>query len=59
MHFASEPKRISKLEYRIDPIPNSGMRVPVVIYANQSLIQNMILDRTIESTSSLSISRGP
>lgn len=41
-------KRISDVEYRIDPIESKGMRVPVTIYANEELLSKMLSDRTIQ-----------
>ncbi len=41
-------KRISDVEYRIDPIESKGMRVPVMIYANEELLSKMLSDRTIQ-----------
>jgi tRNA-splicing ligase RtcB len=40
-------KKISDVEYRIDPIESKGMRVPVTIYANEELLSKMLSDRTI------------
>ena len=48
------PIKISELEYRIDPIPEYRMKVPVVIYANENLLQKMISDRTIEQAVNVS-----
>ena len=44
----NNPVKISELEYRIEPDAAYGMKVPVVIYANENLVQKMISDRTIE-----------
>ncbi len=41
-------KRISDVEYRIDPIESKGMKVPVTIYANEELLSKMLSDRTIQ-----------
>lgn len=41
-------KRVSGVEYRIDPIASKGMRVPVTIYANEQLLNKMLSDRTIQ-----------
>jgi tRNA-splicing ligase RtcB len=41
-------KRVSDVEYRIDPIASKGMRVPVTIYANEQLLSKMLSDRTIQ-----------
>lgn len=40
-------KKISDVEYRIEPSAKEGMRVPVTIYANETLLQKMTSDRTI------------
>ncbi len=48
------PEKMSDLEYRIDPVPEYGMRVPVVIYANEPLLQKMIVDRTIQQAVNVS-----
>lgn len=48
------PIKISELEYRIEPDTEYGMKVPVVIYANESLLQKMISDRTIEQAINVS-----
>ncbi|MFN4336579.1 MAG: RtcB family protein [Candidatus Nitrosocaldus sp.] len=41
-------KRVSDVEYRIEPIESKGMRVPVTIYANEQLLSKMLSDRTIQ-----------
>ena len=46
--------KISELEYRIEPDTSYGMKVPVVIYANENLLQKMISDRTIEQAVNVS-----
>ena len=46
--------KISELEYRIEPDTEYGMKVPVVIYANEGLLQKMISDRTIEQAVNVS-----
>jgi tRNA-splicing ligase RtcB len=48
------PKKVSDLEYRIEKDPEYGMKVPVVIYANEYLLQKMIFDRTIEQAINVS-----
>jgi tRNA-splicing ligase RtcB len=48
------PKKISELEYRIEPNLGYGMKIPVVIYANENLLQKMIFDRTIEQAINVS-----
>jgi tRNA-splicing ligase RtcB len=42
-----ELNQIGDLEYRIEKSARAGMRVPVTIYANSSLIAKMQTDRTI------------
>ena len=42
-----EPRKIGENQYQIDADPNFGMKVPVRIYANESLMQKMLSDRTI------------
>ncbi len=46
-------KKISDLEFRIDPNPDKGMKVPVTIYANESLITKMATDRTIDQAANV------
>ncbi|MCP2505469.1 MAG: RtcB family protein [Nitrosopumilus sp.] len=41
------PKKIGENQYQIDADPNSGMKVPVRIYADEPLLQKMLSDRTI------------
>lgn len=41
-------RKVSDVEYRIDASARPGMKVPVVIYANQGLLDKMLMDRTIE-----------
>lgn len=40
-------KKISDVEYRVEPIKEKGMKVPVTIYANEQLLSKMLQDRTI------------
>jgi tRNA-splicing ligase RtcB len=54
MSLLPNPKKISELVYRIDPIPEFGMKVPVMIYANEPLLQKMILDKTIQQAVNVS-----
>ena len=42
------PKKIGENQYQIDADSNLGMKVPVRIYANESLLQKMLSDRTIK-----------
>ncbi len=46
-------KKISEFEYRIDPEPTKGMKVPVTIYANDLLISKMVTDRTIDQAANV------
>ncbi|MCH8915499.1 MAG: RtcB family protein [Thaumarchaeota archaeon] len=41
------PKKIGENQYQIDPDSNLGMKVPVRIFADESLLQKMLSDRTI------------
>src|SRR5579859_5885148 len=41
-------RKISDVEYRIDPSAKPGMLVPVTIYSNDALIAKMQTDRTID-----------
>lgn len=41
------PKKISDLEYIIEPDSNIGMKVPVRIFANKDLLDKMMTDRTL------------
>jgi len=41
------PRKIGENQYQIDADSNFGMKVPVRIYANESLMQKMLSDRTI------------
>jgi tRNA-splicing ligase RtcB len=45
---------ISEFKFLIDRDTNIGMNVPVKIYANESLISNMISDRTIQQAINVS-----
>ncbi len=47
MDIKNYVKQISDVEYRIEPIKEKGMNVPVTIYANEQLISKMLEDRTI------------
>ncbi len=40
-------KKVSDIEYKVEPIHDKGMRVPVTIYANERLLSKMLEDRTI------------
>ncbi|MGI9566267.1 MAG: RtcB family protein [Nitrosopumilus sp.] len=41
------PKKIGENQYQIDANSNLGMRVPVRIFANEQLLEKMLIDRTI------------
>ena len=41
------PKKIAENQYLIEADSNLGMKVPVKIYADESLLQKMLTDRTI------------
>src|SRR5579864_8487566 len=41
-------QKINEVEYRIEKSAKPGMRVPVTIYANETLIAKMETDRTID-----------
>ncbi|MDE1862887.1 MAG: RtcB family protein [Thaumarchaeota archaeon] len=45
------------MEYRIEADPSRGMKVPVTIYADESLLQKMLTDRTI--TQAVNVSTMP
>ena len=42
------PKKVGNMEYRIEADSSLGMKVPVTIYADETLIQKMMTDRTIK-----------
>jgi tRNA-splicing ligase RtcB len=46
-------KKVSDLVYRIDPDPAKGMKVPVTIYASESLISKMVTDRTVDQAANV------
>ncbi len=48
------PKKIGENQYQIDADSNLGMRVPVRIYADESLLQKMLSDRTITQARNVS-----
>ena len=48
------PKRIGENQYQIDADSNSGMKVPVRIYADEPLLQKMLSDRTIMQAKNVS-----
>lgn len=41
------PKKVGNTEYKIDIDVTRGMKVPVTIYSDESLLQKMLTDRTI------------
>jgi tRNA-splicing ligase RtcB (3'-phosphate/5'-hydroxy nucleic acid ligase) len=47
-------KKVTDLEFRIDPDTSRGMKVPVTIYANESLLSKMVTDRTIDQAANVS-----
>ena len=51
-------RKVSDLEFRIDPNPAKGMKVPVTIYANGSLITKMVTDRTIDQAANVAMLPG-
>lgn len=44
---SAAPRKIGENQYQIDVDSNLGMKVPVRIYADESLLQKMLSDRTI------------
>jgi len=44
---SSTPKKIAENQYEIEADSNLGMRVPVRIYANDALLEKMLIGRTI------------
>ncbi|QLH03430.1 RNA-splicing ligase RtcB [Nitrosopumilus cobalaminigenes] len=44
---STNPRKIGENQYQIDADSNLGMKVPVRIYADESLMQKMLSDRTI------------
>ena len=48
------PKKIGENQYRIDVDPQKGMKVPVVIYADDKLLQKMTTDRTLSQAINVS-----
>ena len=43
----TSPKKIGEMEYIIEPDSTNGMKVPIRIFANESLLTKMTADRTI------------
>jgi len=52
------PKKVGELEYRIEQDSSRGMKVPVTIYANETLLQKMMTDRTIRQAINVSTLSG-
>ncbi len=50
--------KIGEVEYRIDQTAKEGMRVPVTVYANETLISKMVTDRTIDQAVNVTYLRG-
>ncbi len=46
-------KKVTDMEFRIDPDASRGMKVPVTIYANESLLSKMVTDRTIDQAANV------
>lgn len=46
-------RKVSELEFKIDANSAKGMKVPVTIYANDSLISKMATDRTIDQAANV------
>ncbi|MFB5630532.1 MAG: RtcB family protein [Nitrosopumilaceae archaeon] len=48
------PKKIGNMTYKIEIDQTIGMKVPVVIYANEQLLEKMMTDRTIKQAINVS-----
>jgi tRNA-splicing ligase RtcB len=48
------PKKISHMTYKIEKDESMGMKVPVIIYANDQLLEKMMTDRTIKQAINVS-----
>ena len=48
------PKKIGNLTYKIEKDETIGMNVPVIIYANEKLLEKMMSDRTIKQAVNVS-----
>lgn len=48
------PKKIGNLTYKIEKDETIGMKVPVIIYANDQLLEKMMTDRTIKQAINVS-----
>lgn len=53
MVLKDQIKKVGDMEYRIEADPNKNMRVPVTIYANDSLLEKMVTDRTIDQAANV------
>ena len=49
-----KPKKIGENEYQIDADSSLGMKVPVTIYADETLLQKMMTDRTLKQAINVS-----
>ena len=47
-------RKINDFEFMIEKDTSKGMNVPVTIYANDSLISKMVIDRTIDQAVNVS-----
>ena len=41
------PKKVTEMEYVVEPSSENGMNVPVKIFADEALLQKMLTDRTL------------
>ncbi|HEY7367727.1 MAG TPA: RtcB family protein [Nitrosopumilaceae archaeon] len=48
------PKKIGNMTYKIEKDESKGMRVPVIIYADDQLLEKMMSDRTIDQAINVS-----
>jgi len=48
------PKKIANMTYKIEKDDSLGMKVPVIIYANDQLLEKMMSDRTIRQAVNVS-----
>ena len=48
------PKKVGNMTYKIEKDESLGMKVPVVIYANEQLLEKMMSDRTIKQAVNVS-----
>ena len=49
-----KPKKIAENEYQIDADSSLGMKVPVTIYADETLLKKMMTDRTLKQAINVS-----